>query len=619
MATLTHLDHSQAQSLWQVWQKTAATYPDLVAVREPHLQLTYQELVQQFAQFGAGLRSLGIQSGDHLALIADNSIRWLIADQGILAIGAVDVTRSSQAEKRELLYILDHSDSVALVVEDLATLTKLQPELQNLPIKIIITLSDETSLGVCNFNQLLELGASQDLGDPQITPNHLATLIYTSGTSGNPKGVMLSHGNFIYQINGALDVFVVQPGKKVMSILPTWHSYERTFEYYIFSQGCTQFYTNLRSVKKDFKEFQPNYMVAVPRLWESIYEGIQKNFREQPASRQKLINFFFKQSLTYIRARRLWQGLDLENLTPSPSQKLGAGLRMLLLAPIHWLGDRLVYKKVREATGGCMELLVSGGGSIAMHLEDFYEIVNIPILSGYGLTETSPITHTRRPSRNIRNGDGQPLPQTETRILDQTTRLPLPPYRQGIVTLRGPQLMQGYYKNPEATARVIDAEGWFDSGDLGYVTPWQDLVITGRAKDTIVLSNGENIEPQAIEDACLRSPLIDQIIVVGQDQKQLGALIVPNLGGLAAANLIPADADLASANLETVEIRAALREELNREVKNRPGYSINDRIGVFSILVDPFSISNGMMTQTFKIKRNVVNEHYQDIINKMFV
>jgi long-chain acyl-CoA synthetase len=624
MITTKSLDHTNAQNLWEVWQKTAQVYPNILAVHDPHVKpevkLTYAQLVEKMAQFGAGLRSLGIQANNHVALIADNSTHWLIADQGIMAIGAANATRSSQAERQELLYILENSDSTALVVENLATLKKLQPELNNLPIKQIILLSDEVgSEGIHNFQQVLELGASKDLGNPQTTPKTLATLIYTSGTGGNPKGVMLTHGNFLHQLVNALDVYAVQPSKIALSILPTWHSYERAFEYFIFSQGCTQIYTSIRYVKKDLKEFQPNYMVAVPRLWESIYEGVQKQFREQPASQQKLVNFFFKVSTAYIKAKRTWQGLDLENLAPNLPQRLGAGLKMLALAPLHLLGDRLVYKKVREATGGCLELVVSGGGSIALHLEDFYEIVKIDMLSGYGLTETSPITHLRRPHRNIRNGDGQPIPLTETRIVDQITRQALPVYEKGIVTLRGPQIMQGYYKNPTGTAQVIDAEGWFDSGDLGYVTPWNDLVITGRAKDTIVLSNGENIEPQAIEDACLRSALVDQIIVVGQDQKQLGALIVPSLAGLEAAKLIPDGSNLETVNLNTEEIKNMYREELNREVKNRSGYTASDRIGVFSFILAPFAIDNGMMTQTFKIKRNVVNERYQDIINKMFV
>jgi long-chain acyl-CoA synthetase len=618
------LNHRNAQNLWQVWQKTAQAYPDILAVHDPHtkpeVKLTYSQLADQMASFGAGLRSLGIKPNDHVALIADNSPRWLIADQGIMAIGAANATRSSQAERQELLYILENSDSTALVIENLATLKKLQPELEHLPIKQIILLSDEAApINIHNFEQVIKLGANQDLGHPEITLKTLATLIYTSGTGGNPKGVMLTHGNLVHQLNAALDVYEVQPSKKVMSILPTWHSYERAFEYFIFSQGCSQIYTNIRYIKKDLKDLKPNYMVAVPRLWESIYEGVQKQFREQPQSKQKLVDFFFKMSLAYIKARRIWQGLDLDNLAPTLAQRLGAGIKMLSLAPLHFLGDRLVYKKVREATGGCLELVVSGGGSIALHLEDFYEIVNIDMLSGYGLTETSPITHLRRPHRNIRNADGQPIPNTETRILDQNTREPLPAYQKGIVTLRGPQVMQGYYKNPTGTAKVIDPEGWFDSGDLGYVTPWNDLVITGRAKDTIVLSNGENIEPQAIEDACLRSALIDQIIVVGQDQKHLGALIVPNLAGLEAAKLIPTGLQLAEVNLETELIKNLYREELNREVKNRAGYSASDRIGVFSFILEPFAIDNGMMTQTFKIKRNVVNEHYQDIINKMFV
>ncbi|CAN1213117.1 hypothetical protein TUMEXPCC7403_23130 [Tumidithrix helvetica PCC 7403] len=447
------LNHANANSLWQVWEKTAQAYPDTIAVidahAKPEVRLTYKQVVEQISAFGAGLRSLGIQFGDKVALIADNSSRWLIADQGILAIGAADATRSSQAERQELLYIIEHSDSTAIVVEDLATLNKLQPELQNLPIKSMILLSDETPPeGALNFSQLLQKGSDRDLGNPPITRDTLATLIYTSGTSGNPKGVMLSHGNFIYEINGALTVVQIQAGERVLSILPTWHSYGRTFEYFIFSQGCTQTYTNLRSIKKDLKQFKPHYMVAVPRLWESIYEGIQKQFREQPASKQRLVNFFLETSLQYILARRIVQGLSLENLHPSLGQRLWAGIKMVALFGLHKLGDKLVYQKVREATGGAFKIIVSGGGSIPDHLEDFYEIVNIQILGGYGLTETSPITHVRRLDRNLRGADGQPLPQTETKIVDLDTQKPLPVGQKGLVMLRGPQIMQGYYKNP---------------------------------------------------------------------------------------------------------------------------------------------------------------------------
>jgi long-chain acyl-CoA synthetase len=625
MPTTNNFAIASATSLWQLWQQGANNHPDAIALHDPHakppVRISYKDTFEQINAFGAGLRSLGVNFGDKVALISDNSPRWLIADQGILAICAANATRSSQAERSELLYIIEHSDSVAIVVENLATLQKLEPELHSLPVKQIILMSDETPPeGAYNFQQLLALGSSKDLGNPQIQRDTLATLIYTSGTTARPKGVMLTHGNFLYEVEAAQRVLQLKVNEKVLSILPTWHSYERTFEYFIFSQGCTQIYTNLRTIKKDLKEHKPHYMVAVPRLWESIYEGVQKNFREQPANKQELVKFFFNASQKYIVAKRVVQGLNVENLYPSLGAKLLALPVVIGLWAFHKLGDKLVYQKVREATGGNFKYIVSGGGSIAEHLEDFYEIVGIEILGGYGLTETSPITHVRRPDRNIRGGDGQPLMQTETRIVDMSTRKDVPIGQQGLVLIRGRQVMQGYYKNPEATAKAIDPEGWFDTGDLGYVSKWDDLVITGRAKDTIVLTNGENIEPQPIEDACIRSPYIDQVVLVGQDQKQLGVLIVPNLSALEAAGLIPADSDLASIlpELNQPQIRSLYREELNREVQNRPGYSINDRIGVFEFLPEPFTIDNGFLTQTFKIRRNIVFERYQDIIVKMF-
>jgi len=616
---------SQASSLWQIWQQAAQNHPDAIALYDPHanppVRVSYRDTFEQINAFGAGLRSLGIQFGDKVSLIADNSPRWLIADQGILAIGAANATRSSQAERSELLYIIEHSDSVAIVVENLDTLKKLEPELHNLPVRQIILMSDETPPeGAYNFQQLLALGNSKDIGNPPIQRDTLATLIYTSGTTARPKGVMLTHGNFLYEVEAAQSVLKLKVNEKVLNILPTWHSYERTFEYFVFSQGCTEIYTNLRMIKKDLKEQKPHYMVAVPRLWESIYEGAQKNFRDQPANKQRLVNFFFNISHKYIVAKRIVQGLNVENFYPSLVDKLVALPAVIAFWGLHKLGDKLVYQKVRAATGGQLKYVVSGGGSIAEHLEDFYEIVGIEILGGYGLTETSPITHVRRPDRNIRGGDGQPVPQTETRIVDMSTRADVPIGQQGIVLIRGPQVMQGYYKNPEATAKAIDPQGWFDTGDLGYISKWDDLVITGRAKDTIVLSNGENIEPQPIEDACIRSAYIDQVVLVGQDQKQLGILIVPNLSALEAAGLIPAESKLAEIlpELNKAEIRNFYRDELIREVKNRPGYSVNDRIGVFEFLPEQFTIDNGFLTQTFKIRRNIVFERYQDIIVKMF-
>ncbi|MBD2136706.1 long-chain fatty acid--CoA ligase [Anabaena sp. FACHB-1237] len=618
-------DYTHVHSLSEVWPLAAQKFANIVALHSPHtkpeIKITYRELAENIQLFANGLQSLGVKSGDRLSLIADNSPRWFIADQGIMTAGAVNAVRSSQAEKEELLFIIANSGSTALVVEDIKTLQKLRERLNDLPIQFVILLSDETppedSLQILNFSQLLEIGTNHNFIPAPRQLEDLATLIYTSGTTGKPKGVMLSHRNLLHQVVTLGVVIPPTPGEVVLSILPTWHSYERTGEYYLLSQGCTQIYTNLRSVKNDLKKYKPHYMIAVPRLWESIYEGIQKQFRDQPPTKQKLINFLVGNSTKYMRLQGIAKGLRLEKTNPSPIEKITSQIQAVIILPLHKLGEKIVYQKVREATGGRIKHVLSGGGALPRHIDTFFEAVGINILQGYGLTETAPVTNARRPWRNVLGASGQPVPGTEVKIVHPETRKPLPPGERGLVLLKGPQIMQGYYQNPEATAKAIDSKGWFDSGDLGWVTLQNDLVLTGRAKDTIVLTNGENIEPQPIEDACLRSPYIDQIMLVGQDQRSLGALIVPNIEALQkwleTQNIVSEKIDL-----ESKIVQDLFRQEINSEVQNRPGYRADDRIGPFQLIEEQFSIENGLMTQTLKIRRHIVMDKYSDIINRMF-
>jgi long-chain acyl-CoA synthetase len=636
------VDYSHVQSLPEIWSIAAQRFKSTIALNAPHLkppvQITYTQLHQFIQQFAVALQVLGLQPGDRMCLFSENSPRWLIADQGMMMAGVVNAVRSSQADPEELRFLLENSGSIALVVEDLATFHKLHDRLSDLPVRFVGLLSDEPApetceLKVLNFTELMALGANQPLQPVCLQHDALATLIYTSGTTGKPKGAMLSHGNLLHQVTTLGAVVQPQQGDRILSILPTWHAYERSIEYFLFSQGCTQIYTSIRTVKKDMQEYKPHYMISVPRIWESIYETVQKQFRQQPASRQKLINFFLGVSQQYIEARRIAQNLDLLRRNPTALERSTAAVKAAALFPLHTLGDRIVYKKVRQmATGGEFRHAISGGGSLAKHLDDFFEIVGIEVLVGYGLTETAPVTNARRPWRNLRGSSGQPIPGTEIRIVDPETRQPLPTGKRGLVLIRGPQVMQGYYQNPAATQKAIDAAGWFDSGDLGWVTAENDLVLTGRAKDTIVLTNGENIEPQPIEDACLRSAYIHQIMLVGQDQKSLGALIVPNLEALeqwaTTQNVIldlpesePAAESQSSKTrltLDSKPIQDLFRQELNREVQNRPGHRPDDRIGPFRLILEPFAIENGLLTQTLKVRRNVVMDRYQGMINEMF-
>ena len=631
-------DYTALESMPEIWQIAAERFGDTVALQDPHgkpkIAINYRDLFAHIQQFAAGLQTLGIEPQAKVALFADNSPRWFIADQGIMTAGAVDVVRSSGAEQQELAYILKNSDSNALVVENIKTLDKLTPELANLPIELVVLLSDETpaedaAIKTLNFSQLMELGKNSSLQPVEQTKDTLATLLYTSGTTGKPKGVMLSHGNLLHQVNYVKTVFQPQPGDVLLSILPSWHAYERAAEYFFISHGGTQIYTSIRYFKEDLKKFQPTYMVGVPRLWESLYDGVQKLLGGQSASQQKLVKFFLKQSESYIMAQRIANDTSLEHFDASSGERAIAKVKAASLYPVHALADKLVYRKIRDGIGN-IKTICSGGGSLAKYLDDFYQTINVEVLVGYGLTETSPITNARTPKHNIRGSAGRPLPETEIKIVDPQSRKQLPQGERGLVLIRGSQVMQGYYKNPEATAKAIDSEGWFDSGDLGWLTPYGDLVLTGRAKDTIVLTNGENIEPQPIEDACVRSVYIDQIMLVGQDQRALGALIVPNLEtlqqwldeqnlDLKLPELNSSPEAVAQSDLNDRAIANLYREELNREVKNRPGYRADDRIAEFRFIVEPFSQENGTMTQTFKIKRPQVRDKYRAAIEEMFV
>lgn len=609
-------------TLLNVWQVLAEEFAGQVALRDPHAQpvfeMSYGELFRRIQTLAAGLQALGICPGDRVAIFADNSPRWLMADLATMFTGAVNVPRSAVADPSELGYILRHSGSTALIAQDLKTLRRIRPDVQELGLERLLLLSDEQEAGVLNFSQWLQKGREHTYQPPKLERSQLATIIYTSGTSGRPKGVMLSHGNLMHQVENLGVVVQPQPGNKVLTILPTWHSYERACEYFLLSRACMLVYTSPRFIKQDFQQEHPHFLVAVPRIWETVYEGIQRQFKEKSPLMQRLIRALMAVSESHVLSGRIARNQSILHYGVSPWVRLQARLQHWLLWPLHRLADVLIYRKVRRALGPNFQHAISGGGSLPAYLDLFYEVVGISILNGYGLTETSPVLCARRPNNNVRGTAGLPLPGTEFRIVDPETRQPLPSGQKGLILARGPQVMMGYYNNPEATAKVLSSDGWFETGDLGWLTPDGQLVITGRAKDVIVLLNGENIEPQPLEDACLQSPYISQIVIVGQDQKKLAALIYPNLDALkawAAEQGIPAeDAEL----LAQPQTRTLILQEVRRRIQERPGYRPDEQVSDFRFLPEPLSVENGLMTQTLKIKRNPVAERYAHLIEEMY-
>jgi long-chain acyl-CoA synthetase len=469
-----------------------------------------------------------------------------------------------------------------------------------------------------SWEALLERGAAADPPPaPAADPERTATLLYTSGTTGQPKGVPLSHANLLHQLR-TLGV-AVQPrsGDRALSVLPIWHAYERTAEYFLLACGCRQTYTTLKQLRGDLQKVRPHYLISVPRLWEALLSGFEDALAAMPNGRRRLIQAALTNSTQTCERRRQAQDLTLK---PEPlATRLAAAAELALRWPLHRLAMALLWPKVRQQlVGGRLRTAISGGGALAIHVDGFFEAIGIELLVGYGLTETSPVLSCRRRWSNRRGSAGQPLPATSLKVVDPDSRVTVPLGQRGLVLARGPQVMAGYYARPEATAKVLSAEGWFDTGDLGRLLPDGSLVLTGRAKDTIVLSSGENIEPGPLEEALLELPLVEQVMVVGQDRKQLGALLVPRQEALLEWAALqqpplrhapngPADAALVK----------ALTRHFNRTLEQRSGSRPDERLAGVA-LVQPFSIENGLLTQTLKQRRDRIAERDASAIERIY-
>ena len=600
-----------------------------MAVDAPHAahpeRLSYQALAERIDQAAAAFRSLQIGSGDVVGLFAENSPRWLVADQGLMRAGAIDAVRGAAAPVEELRYILEDSSAVALVVQTADLLQRLQlpAELQE-RLRFVLVLEGAAPAGALDFDTFLGLADGQEAPDPitgrdrASAPATTATILYTSGTTGRPKGVPLTHANLLHQMRSLACVTRPEPGSPVLSVLPIWHSYERSAEYYFFSCACSQSYTTIKQLKKDLPRVKPVIMATVPRLWEAVQAGFEDAVKTFPASRQRLLRAALANSTAFTLARRRSRDLMIQPLRKR--DRLKAAAEASRRWPAHALASKLIWPKLRQQlSGGALRYPINGGGAIAPHVDAFFEAVGIELLVGYGLTETSPVVSCRRPWRNIRGSSGLPLPDTEFRIVDADSRKPLGFRERGVVLVRGPQVMAGYLGKPEATAKVLDADGWFDTGDLGMLLPDGSVVLTGRAKDTIVLSSGENIEPGPLEEALVSSPLIEQVMLVGQDERQLGALVVPRADAIKAwassQGCDPGD-DLGG-HPGDQRLLKLLRGELNRLLADRAGSRADERLAGVA-LVEPFSIENGLLTQTLKQRRDRITERDRSLIESVY-
>jgi len=615
-------DWSQLAGLEQLWPELERLHGDAIAVEAPHARppesLSYRQLRQGIEQVAAAFAALGVAEGDVVALFAENGPRWLLADQGLMRAGAADAVRGSGAPPEELRYILSDCGAIGLVVESATLLQRLAlPAAALARLRFVVVLlegsADQAAAAATyaagvpclGWPELLERGLQAPLPPlPAGGSARVATLLYTSGTTGEPKGVPLSQANLLHQLRNLGVAVQPHPGDRVLSVLPIWHAYERSAEYFLLSCGCRQSYTNLKQLRPDLQKLKPQYLISVPRLWEALLSGFEDALAAMPASRQQLLRSALANGRAYALARRIAQDLSLQ--PEPPLRRLAAAAEAAGRWPLQRLAAALLWPKVRQQlVGGSLRTAISGGGALASHVDAFFEAIGIELLVGYGLTETSPVLTCRRPWNNRRGSSGQPLEGTAIRIVDAERRQPLAIGQRGLVLAKGPQVMGGYFGKPEATAKAIDGDGWFDTGDLGQLLADGTLVLTGRAKDTIVLSSGENIEPGPLEEALVESPLVEQVMLVGQDRKQLGALLVPKreaLEALAQQESLP----LPQGTAADPALLRLLTRQLNGLLAARPGARPDERLGGV-VLVEPFSIDNGLLTQTLKQRRDRIS------------
>jgi long-chain acyl-CoA synthetase len=588
-----------------------------------HGRVTYQELLGRAGRLAEGLRRAGVRPGDRVGFLADNSRRWILADVALQLARAVSVPRGTDTPPEEVAELFRHAGVGLVLAHDARWAAKFETIRPLVPtMGEVVSIAPEGAPGR-TLDQLVEEGAggpSFEEAAAAVLPEDVATVIYTSGTTGRPKGVVLRQHNFGHQIEILPPLFRMRPEEVFLSILPPWHIFERTVEYAALAAGARIAYTDRRRFKEDLSVFQPTFVPSVPRLWETVYAGVVKALEAGSPVRRALFRAGYAAAEVHTRALDRMHGAVLRLRRPR-----GAGIALegatragaALLAAVSWPLDRLarlvVFRRLRAVTGGRLRGAISGGGLMPAHIDRFFRTVGVPILVGYGLTETSPVVTVRRDTRNVLGTIGTVVPEVEVEVRDPESGRPLPAGEVGVIWTRGPHVMDGYYHDEELTRRVMDAEGWFDTGDLGLLTEYGDLCFRGRAKETVVLSGGENVEPSHVEERLLASPLIAQAVVVGQDRKTLSALLLPDPEGVEKALGLSGLADAALA--AHPEVRRRLKEEAIARTASLKPY---ERVSRVSLLPEPLDLANGCLTQTMKVRRHVVAERFRGLIEEAY-
>lgn len=555
------------------------------------------ELVDRVRRMARGLEKRGVGRGDRVALMAENGPHWPIVDFATLCRGAATATVYPTLRPDQAAYILRDSGSKVAFIHDreqLDGLLDLRAELPGVELFVLIQGEPPAGVpGVITMRALDEEGGDVDpeaFGDRAhaIEPGDLATLVYTSGTTGEPKGVMLSHGNIVSNVLAALEVFPIKSEYTGLCFLPLAHSYERMVDFLYFYQGCTIAYAeSVQTLSEDLGLVKPHVFVSVPRVYEKVLAKIQENVSRGSGTKQKIFHWA--------------EGVAREALPWRLERRRPPGLLGIKLA----LADKLVFGKIKERLGGRFVFALSGGAPLAPEIAAFFWGAGIEIYEGYGLTETSPVIAVNTPTAVKVGTVGRPIPRVEVSIGGD-----------GEILSRGPNTMQGYWGKPEATAEAIDTAGWFHTGDIGELDEEGFLKITDRKKEIIVNAYGKNVAPAPIENVLKASRFVNQVVVIGDRRKFLSALIVPDFEALSVwAGDRGIDDRTPEALVDNEEVRKLLGDEVESVNQRLAHY---EQIVKWDLLPEEFTIEGGELTPTQKVKRRVVDQKYQDQIDALY-
>ncbi len=631
-----HLPQKQTETLFDMLHNSCYTYRNNTAfiyrMGEEEIRVSYGKLFEDVLLLSRAFHKRGLRHGDKVMFLSDNRYAWIVTDLAIMSLGAVTVPRGADTPTQELSFIVENSEATYLVVESDELLEKHLEYVRDCKqIKsIFVMTSPEKHKLFSNMYSYNDLLADRTISNDdikqfcrrgqRITPDSLLTLIYTSGTTGMPKGVQLSHANVMHNIRHIPGIIGLVPEDRWLSILPSWHIFERTAEYSAICVGSCLVYSSVKTFAQDLQDYRPTLVATVPRVWESLYTKVELAIRKKGKVAQTIFNGLVNISSKYKRSLREYRGHLPQFAEPSVLEvlktKMLALAKLILLFPLYFLAQKKLAA-VQQRFGGRLRLAISGGGTLAKYLEDWIDAIGIRIVNAYGMTECSPAIAGRGLDCPVYGTLGPAVPETELRIASENGDI-LEPGEEGIIEVRGPQVTSGYYRNEEENRKSFTEDGFFRTGDLGMLTIHGELIITGRAKEIIVLASGENIDPSRIENAITVFPFIQDAILVGQDKKGLGALLVPNMEELReyVGQKIKIFRKEEKNLITDTKVLDHIKKELNRRLLPKLGFKPYEKLQNIAFLDREFTLGEEL-TNTLKKKRHIIEKKYKSMIDML--